>query len=143
MALVRRSLLVNLGLAAASLAVALLALEAFARLALRGRGGGKERDEASLYMEYDPHLGWRHRPGARALYRRREYTTEVAINGHGLRGPERGYEAPPGTLRVLALGDSFVEGYTVASHETVTDVLEQDLARPGCPVEAPPRFARG
>ena len=87
MALVRRSLLVNLGLAAASLAVALLALEAFARLALRGRGGGKERDEASLYMEYDPHLGWRHRPGARALYRRREYTTEVAINGHGLRGP--------------------------------------------------------
>ena len=135
MALVRRSLLVNLGLAAASLAVALLALEGVARLALRGRGGGKERDEASLYMEYDPHLGWRHRPGARALYRRREYTTEVAINGHGLRGPERGYEAPPGTLRVLALGDSFVEGYTVASHETVTDVLEQDLARPGCPVE--------
>ena len=70
MALVRRSLLVNLGLAAASLAVALLALEGVARLALRGRGGGKERDEASLYMEYDPHLGWRHRPGSSSEFRR-------------------------------------------------------------------------
>lgn len=135
MALVRRSVLANLGLAALSIVVTLLAIEGFARLALRGRGGGKERDEASSYMEPDPHRGWRHRAGARATYHRREYTTEVAINSHGLRGPERDYAAPPGTFRVLALGDSFVEGYTVPDEQTVARVLETTIGGPGCPAE--------
>jgi len=135
MAFARRPLLANLGLLAVSLALTLLALEAFARVALRGRGGGKERDEASSYMEWDAHRGWRHRAGARATYHRREYTTEVAINAHGLRDPERDYAAPPGTFRVLALGDSFVEGYTVPDAETVARVLERTIAAPGCPAE--------
>jgi hypothetical protein len=130
----RRQLLLNLGLAAGSVFVCLLALEAFARVALSG-GGGKERDEASQYMEHDPHRGWRHRPGARATYRRREYTTEVAINARGLRGADRGYAAPPGTLRVLALGDSFVEGYTVPEDQTVTQALEASLHASSCPAE--------
>src|SRR5712691_8738577 len=130
-----RALLVNVATALASLAVGLLVIEGVARATLRRRGGGKERDEASLYMEYDPHLGWKHRPGARATYHRREYTTEVAFNSHGLRETERDYAAPPGTFRVLALGDSFVEGYTVPYEQTMTHVLETSLARPACPVE--------
>src|SRR6266852_4700010 len=100
MAPARRALLLNLGLAAASLAAGLLVVEGIARVTLGRRGGGKERDEASLYMEYDPHLGWKHRPGARATYHRREYTTEVAFNSHGLREGERDYTAP-GRFRVL------------------------------------------
>jgi acetyltransferase AlgX (SGNH hydrolase-like protein) len=131
----RRQLVLNLGLAAGSVLVCLLAIEGFARVALSGRGGGKERDEASLYMEHDPHRGWRHRPGARATYQRREYTTEVAINAQGLRGVDRDYTARPGTFRVLALGDSFVEGYTVPQDQTVTQVLETAVSRPGCPAE--------
>jgi hypothetical protein len=129
----RRQLFFNFGLAAGSLLVCLLALEAFARAVLSG--GGKERDEASQYMEHDPRRGWRHRPGARATYRRREYTTEIAINSHGLRGADRDPAAPPGTLRVLALGDSFVEGYTVPEDQTVTHVLEGRLRARGCPAE--------
>jgi hypothetical protein len=135
MAFLRRPLLVNLGLVAASLAACLLVIEVVARVALRRRGGGKERDEASLYMEHDPRRGWRHRPGARATYERREYTTEVAINTRGLRDPERDYAAPAGTFRVLALGDSFVEGYTVPGEQTVTQVLEKTLRASGCPAE--------
>jgi hypothetical protein len=130
-----RQLLSNLGLAAGSCALVLLGLEGFARLALSGAGGGKERDEASQYMEHDPQRGWRHRAGARATYRRREYTTEVVINAQGLRGADRDYAAPPGTLRVLALGDSFVEGYTVPEDQTVTQVLEAKLRASGCPAE--------
>jgi hypothetical protein len=68
-------------------------------------------------------------------YDRREYATDVSINSLGLRDPERGYAAPAGTLRVLALGDSFVEGYTVDVDQTVTQVLEKTLRAPGCPVE--------
>lgn len=135
MALLRRPVLLNLGLAAASLALCLLAIEGVARLAARARGGGKERDEASQYMEHDRHRGWRHRPGARVTYHRREYTTEVAINAHGLRDAERDYAAAPGTFRVLALGDSFVEGYTVPYDQTVTQMLERSIGGPGCPAQ--------
>ena len=42
----------------------------------------------------------------------------------------------PAPARVLALGDSFVEGYTVPLEQTVTQQLERRLSRPGCAVEA-------
>ncbi|HET8645349.1 MAG TPA: SGNH/GDSL hydrolase family protein, partial [Vicinamibacteria bacterium] len=77
----------------------------------------------------------RKKPGARVTYHRREYTVEVAINALGLRDPERGYQAPAGTLRVLALGDSFLEGYTVPLEQTVTQVLERELSAGGCPAQ--------
>jgi hypothetical protein len=113
----------------------LLVLEAAVRVARRGEGGGKEAGEIIHYTEYDPILGWSKTPGARAVYRRREYTVEVAINRHGLRDPERGYDAPAGTARILALGDSFVEGYSVPMPQTATQVLESSLARAGCAAE--------
>ena len=88
-----------------------------------------------FYAEHDDVLGWRKRPGAEVLVRTPEYAVTVRINRLGLRDPERGHEAPPGTTRVLALGDSFVEGYTVPLDETVTQVLEAALKARGCPVE--------
>jgi lysophospholipase L1-like esterase len=130
-----RRLLPNLALAAAVTLAVLGVGELLARWARARRGGGREDNALARYSEFDPRLGWRKTPGARATYRRREYTVEVAINSHGLRDPERGYAAPPGTRRVLALGDSFVEGYTVPLEQTVTQRLERALSRPGCAVE--------
>jgi hypothetical protein len=118
-----------------TVALMLLVLEGVARVLRARRGGGKEVNEARLYNEYDPLLGWRKKPGARATYRRREYTVEVAVNSLGLRDPERPYAAPPGTLRVLALGDSFLEGYTVPLEQTATQVLERELQAAGCPAQ--------
>lgn len=119
----------------ASITFTLGVLEAVARVARARQGGGKEANEPKQYNEYDPLLGWRKKPGARVVYRRREYTVEVAVNSHGLRDPERGYEAPPGTQRVLALGDSFLEGYTVPLGDTVTQDLERGLRGRGCAVD--------
>jgi hypothetical protein len=130
-----RSALANAALAAASIAIVLGALELVARVAERARRGGAERDEFSRYVEHDPTLGWRKRAGARVRYQRREYQVDVAINARGLRDVERAYEAKPGTFRVLAVGDSFVEGYTVDLERTVTQVLEGALAGPACAVE--------
>src|SRR5688500_9052714 len=130
-----RALLLNTGLALASSGMLLAVLEGVARVAENERGGGKERDEASRYIEHDPRLGWRKKPGARARYERREYTVEGAVNSHGLRDPERPRAAAPGTYRILALGDSFVEGYSVGLDLTLTQVLERALRAPGCPVE--------
>jgi lysophospholipase L1-like esterase len=120
-------------LALASVVVTLLLVEGSLRLArwLRGPVEGG----LVLYAEHDPVLGWRKRPGAEVLFRTPEYTVTVRINRSGLRDPERGYEAPPGTTRVLGLGDSFVEGYTVPLEQTVTQVLEQTLNTQGCRVE--------
>jgi lysophospholipase L1-like esterase len=130
-----RRLGLNLALALASIAVLLGLLEAAARVARRGRGGGRESSPLAQYVVADPELGWRKQPGARAVYRQREFTVEVTINSHGLRDAERSYAAPPGVFRLLALGDSFVEGYSVPFERTVTQVLEANLRRPGCPVE--------
>jgi len=84
-----RRLLATIALAFLSVAVGLLALEAAARLTQQFWGGGKESGEQPHYVEYDPLLGWRKRPGARVTYRRREFTVDVAINSHGLRDVER------------------------------------------------------
>ncbi|HET8645180.1 MAG TPA: SGNH/GDSL hydrolase family protein, partial [Vicinamibacteria bacterium] len=130
-----RRLLPNLLLAAAVTLVMLAAAELAARWARARRGGGREDDALARYSEFDPRLGWRKRPGARATYRRREYTVEVAINALGLRDRERAPAPPPGTFRILALGDSFVEGYTVPLEQTVTQQLERRLTRPDCPLE--------
>ena len=113
----------------------LLVLEAAVRVLRRGEGGGKEAAEILHYTEYDPILGWSKTPGARVVYRRREYTVEVAINRHGLRDREREYQGPPGTVRILALGDSFIEGYTVPLAQTATQVLESSLTGAGCAAE--------
>lgn len=113
----------------------LLILEGVARLARRSQGGGKEAQTALQYTEYDPVLGWRKRAGASARFERREYTVDVHINRRGLRDRERDYEAPPGTMRVVALGDSFLEGYTVPLESTVSQVLESRLSTSACPVE--------
>jgi lysophospholipase L1-like esterase len=118
-----------------STVLTLVVLEGSVRFLRRGEGGGKEEAEIVRYTEYDPILGWRKRPGARVVYHRREYTVELAVNRHGLRDPQRGYEAPPGTMRLLALGDSFIEGYTVPLSRTATQVLESSLADAGCRAE--------
>ncbi len=123
----------------------LLALASFmvtlgaAELALRALGpaapAGKGDGTLAQYMEHDAWLGWRKRPGARVIYRRSEYQVEVLINSHGLRDPERTYEHPPGVLRILALGDSFLEGYTVPLADTATQVLERQLNAAGARAE--------
>lgn len=97
--------------------------------------GGKEGGEETRYQEYDPLLGWRKKKNTTAIYRRREYTVEVHVNAQGLRDPERPLKPRPGVFRVLALGDSFVEGYTVDLPLTVTQRLESRLNAMGCPAE--------
>jgi hypothetical protein len=126
----------NLALLGGSLLITLVFLEIAARVAESGRGGGKEEQTPAEYTEYDPHLGWRKRAGARATFHRREYSVDVVVNSLGLRGPERGYQTRSDTTRILTLGDSFVEGQGVTAEETATHVLETLLTTPRCPVEA-------
>lgn len=130
-----RSALLNAGLAALSLSVVLSVAEAALRVLARSSERGKEQLERNRYTEYDPVLGWRKTAGARVVYDRREYHVEYRVNHLGLRGPERPYQKPAGTSRVLALGDSFVEAFMVDQASTVTARLEAALGRRGCRTE--------
>lgn len=125
----------RLVLALGSIAFTLALAELAARVIQARLPGGKEGLEEALYKEYDPLLGWRKGKNASATYRRREYTVEVRMNSEGLRDPERSVAPPEGTFRVLALGDSFIEGYTVDQSQTVTQRLESRILDSGCRAE--------
>jgi hypothetical protein len=111
-------------LVAGSTALTLAAFEAAARLARRG-------DPDALFVaasvEPDPVRGWRHRPGATGSYGHGDW----AINRAGLRDVERDVAPTPGVARVLILGDSFAEGFSVPFEACVSQALERALRADG------------
>src|SRR5213594_2748051 len=99
-----------------SLALAALVLEGGLRLL----GMGPQ----PTINRFDKDLGWVKAPGARAERRTREFEVHFEINSLGLRQDEMaGPTKPPGTYRVLLLGDSFVLGYTVERADLFVDLL--------------------
>ena len=80
-----------------------------------------------LFFEFDPLLGWRKTPGGQGWHETTEYRVLERINSKGLRGPECPYEKPKGEFRILALGDSFCEGYSVAQRDHFTQRLQDKL----------------
>lgn len=86
--------------------------------------------EEGLYQP-DPVLGKVLRPGAKVEGTR----GRLSVNSLGFRGPEITVEKPPGTVRVLCLGDSVVFGRYALSDETVWTAqlgrrLSEMLGRP-------------
>jgi len=61
----------------------------------------------------------------------REFLVPVQINHQGLRDVEHPYAKPPGTFRVLILGDSFVEAMHVPLEATFPRLLEKELRTDG------------
>ncbi|MFH1220892.1 MAG: GDSL-type esterase/lipase family protein [Candidatus Eisenbacteria bacterium] len=75
----------------------------------------------------DRELGAKHVPLAKGVILGPEFKTEVAINSKGLRDMEYPYAKPPGTRRILCLGDSYTFGFGVEADETFAKVLERLL----------------
>jgi hypothetical protein len=80
-----------------------------------------------IFAEYDPLLGWRKVPNKRGKHIACEYETFESINSKGIRGPEYSYGKQADEYRILALGDSFTEGYTVEFHELFSEILKSKL----------------
>src|SRR5215831_1720588 len=59
----------------------------------------------------------------------------VSINSLGYRGPEINKKKPPGTVRILCLGDSGTYGHYVNDDETFPFYLQQMFVRDKLPVE--------
>ncbi len=87
-------------------------------LGLRPVAAHDQSFKTTLFME-DESLGWRLRPGAEGPW----MGIQVHVNGKGLRGPEVEYAKPPGTRRILYLGDSVTFGFGIPDHNDVFPYL--------------------
>jgi hypothetical protein len=75
-------------------------------------------------------------PGSSYRHKSRDVNVRFAINGQGLRAErDYPYEKPPGTQRILCLGDSFTVGYEVSFAECYASVMEKGLQAAGQKVE--------
>lgn len=122
-----KRLLQNLGIAFATFLVFFLGLEITLRLA--GYGNVEVYDP-------DPVLYWKLRPN-QDCYTKID-RRPVHINSRGTRGPEFQVPKPPGTFRILALGDSKTFGWAMAKEDTYPARLErllQEQAGPGQKIE--------
>jgi len=108
----------SLALAAASVAVTFLVLEAAFRL-LHVPVGTVQINRATVRRSDNPRLRFELRPGGVA-----RAEVEYRVNGLGLRGPETTVAKPPGVRRIAVLGDSIAFGYWVADEQGFARQLE-------------------
>jgi len=127
----RRPALANVALLVLSSALALAAVEGAARVLVH-RWERRPHTTRGSITRFNPVLGWDKPPGTEAWLHRPEYDVHLVVNAHGLRGPDRGYAKPAGVRRILLLGDSFTEGYTVREEGTLRAALESLLTAEGC-----------
>jgi GDSL-like lipase/acylhydrolase family protein len=87
------------------------------------------------YTRPDDLLGYAFVPGARYTVAPAEgcpgWGSSGRINTLGLRDRERDRQRPPGTFRILALGDSYTEGFQFDLNRIWPGILEQRLNRRG------------
>jgi len=75
-------------------------------------------------------------PGARYRHKSADVEVQFRINGQGMRADrDYPYAKPPGTLRIVSLGDSFTIGYEVDVSECFSSVLDRELGDRGWKVE--------
>jgi hypothetical protein len=77
-------------------------------------------------LEFDDDLGWSKQPGARFKRSAPEFKVTYDINELGLRDDAMSDpNKPANVFRVLVLGDSFVQGWSVPRSELFVDQLER------------------
>jgi hypothetical protein len=89
-----------------------------------------------LVLEFHTKLGWKKRPNLDLHRSGPEYSVRLRTNSLGLADDEQAIaQKPDGTYRVIALGDSFTQGFTVDRTDLFVDQLEHWWRAEGRPVE--------
>jgi hypothetical protein len=82
-----------------------------------------------------PIFGWSLKPNAAYKLALPEETVLVHYNSQGYRDAERSLNKPKDVIRILVLGDSFMEGYSVNIQDSLPYLLEEFLNNEGKRVE--------
>lgn len=104
---------------------ACLLAEVMARLLARTKP--ELTSHSSLFCEFDPILGWKKIAYGNGTHITSEYQVFERFNSSGLREREIPIAKRDGEYRILFLGDSFTEGYSVATHQVFSRRLEVRL----------------
>lgn len=118
----------NLALLLGAAVFALVVAELGLRLFLLGSLAGPELLSRSVLHVPHPVVGWVMAPDRDSAHASGLFLTRVRTNSKGLRDREHDYVPAPGVVRIVVLGDSFMEGYGVEEHETMSHLLERELA---------------
>ncbi len=119
----------NLLLALVSTLVTLILLEVGLRVVAPDLAGEPVTSNQYLFYQFDPKLGWANKAGTKGKFARQEFSYDLSINSHGLRGGEITLEKPAGIRRVAVLGDSFTWGIGASDAEIFTGLIEKDLGK--------------
>ena len=114
----------RIGLILTAFLLPLLALEALFRVDGPFLPGNYD---TGIRLVRHPVYGHYHPPDHQLWIQRDEFTTHIQTNAAGQRGRSIPVEKPPGTFRILVLGDSFVEAEQVHEHERFIRQLEAIL----------------
>ena len=109
-----------------ALGVLVLALSV-CEIALRIAGYGipiASQPPSVLRISEDPAIGYELTPGASGVL----WGVEATVNSHGFRDREYEVPKPPGTYRILVLGDSVTFGHRMPLETTYTKRLESMVA---------------
>lgn len=119
--------LIRLGIPLAILLLCLIVVEFAARIKFSqpGMHFGIEmwKYAKTIKMRASPEMSHQHRPGSQAFL----MGVDVSINSHGLRDFEFPAEKPPGTYRILVLGDSTTFGWGASFDALYTKQIEKSL----------------
>src|SRR5262245_46426340 len=85
------------------------------------------RPQPLFRFRFSASLGWEQEPGARFVFTKDEFRNPVTYSSAGLRDTEHSLEKPAGTIRIVAIGDSFTEGLQVPLEDTYPKRLESIL----------------
>jgi hypothetical protein len=120
----------RIGLIIGAFLVPVLALEILFRVAGPVFPGNYD---TGIRLVRHPVYGHYHPPSHQLWIRRDEFTSHIQTNAAGERGRSIPVSKPPGTFRILVLGDSFVEAEQVREHERFIRQLEAILNASGGP----------
>jgi lysophospholipase L1-like esterase len=96
---------------------------------LRIEGGSEATPAFQALFLQDPRVGYRLKPGARTRYTTVEFSTDIAINGQGVRDNVDIGPKAPNERRVVVLGDSLTFAIQVPLEQTFCKLLEAKLSR--------------
>ena len=82
-----------------------------------------------------PHFHHRLNPSETYHFYSAEFDVHIRTNSYGLRGEDPVIPKPPGTFRILMMGDSFTFGFPVRDEEAFCHLIEEGLRAQGLPVE--------
>lgn len=119
-----KGLALGAAVAGASFGIAVLAAELALAIADYPPAYG---DHQRMFVEYDSIRGWRNIAGGRGRFVTPQFAVELEYNARSYRGPLHDYAKPAGVERILLLGDSYLEGYTVELDDRVAEVAERLL----------------